>query len=133
MNIHEEVAKAILEGGDWWYGFEWYDEHELPEPMWRGFLSPKQVFHTLADPRFTVRKKKKYITINGIDVPEPVREPLEYGTVYWLVNLVCEDIREFEWEDSNSSDRLWLRNGLIHLSEEAAKAHYDALLKANNS
>ena len=131
MNIHEEIAHAILEGGDWWYGFEWYDEHELPKPMWRGFLSPKQIFHTLADPRFTIRKKKKYIHLNGVEVPEPVREPLKEGQIFYLADVIVIGVFDYTWHNTDDNQR-WLSRGLIHLNREDAETHIAALVEANN-
>ncbi|EJD6037747.1 hypothetical protein M0J18_RS04770 [Morganella morganii] len=72
------------------------------------------------------RLKPRFIDINGHQVPEPVREPLKIGQVYWLVRIHGA-IDSFEWEGDHACNA-WLERGLIHLTEEAAEAHRVALL-----
>jgi hypothetical protein len=79
------------------------------------------------------RIKPKTININGFEVPEPVREPLERGRVYFIVSVTsvnssdsCGYIKHF-WKD-DQSDRYWLQAGLIHLTPEASIQHTKALL-----
>ena len=72
--------------------------------------------------------QQKTININGYEVPEPCREHLKYGTGYYIPNISC-DIR-FEnttWLDDRLDDK-YLKLGLIHLTEEAAISHSEALL-----
>ena len=73
------------------------------------------------------RLKPNFIDISGHQVPEPVREPLERGTVYYLATVVMEQVNAYSWSDFDT-DRRWLERGLIHLTEEAAEAHIAALL-----
>lgn len=85
-------------------------------------------------PFFVLEKvAPRFITINGFEVPEPVREPLEMGEKYWLVLIapyqhpsptLCKD---YLWA-SDDFDRLWLERGLIHRAKEAAEKHAQALL-----
>ncbi|WFQ80486.1 hypothetical protein PXH59_04940 [Xenorhabdus sp. SF857] len=76
------------------------------------------------------RLKPRTIKIGDIEVPEPVREPLEEYTEYY-----CPDINTFGtsdadchlWDgDDNDKDRL--QNGLIHLDRESAELHARALI-----
>ena len=69
----------------------------------------------------------KYIVVNGVNVPEPVREPLECGQEYWLAGTSVGGPCVYHW-DGSFSDRCWLPLGLIHLTREAAQAHIDAML-----
>lgn len=69
----------------------------------------------------------KYIVVNGVNVPEPVRERLKAGQPYWLVDPSDETPPVLNWHD-NSSTKRWLSLGLIHLTEEAAQTHIDAML-----
>ena len=69
----------------------------------------------------------KFITVNGIQVPEPVREPLEKDQHYWLANPMQCYISEGLWTPTDTEIR-WLSLGLIHLTREAAQAHIDAML-----
>jgi len=74
------------------------------------------------------RVKPETITINGHEVPCPVREPLEKGQVYWCVAPDSDTYTDtFLWGDDDLDKRL-LRRGLIHLTKEAAVAHAEALL-----
>lgn len=68
------------------------------------------------------------LSVNGIEFPAPVREPLERGQEYfvaapteqggYVAELWCNDI----------VDTQWLKLGLIHLTAEAAAAHSRAML-----
>lgn len=71
------------------------------------------------------RIKQKTILINGYEVPEPVREPLSIDQPYYLITMVC--VIDTIWEDS-PNDKRRLKNGIIHLTKEAANIHRDAIL-----
>ena len=75
-------------------------------------------------------QKPKTININGYEVPEPCKEPLEEGTRYFYVNtgaLSCEGGGISTWLN-DFADRLRLQTGIIHLTREATKLHLKALL-----
>jgi hypothetical protein len=74
------------------------------------------------------RRKPRTININGFEVPEPVREPLEYGQEYYIPTIAGDLMVAalFAWYD-NDHDR-WLEKGIIHLTKEAAEIHAKALL-----
>ena len=78
------------------------------------------------------RRKPRTININGHEVPEPVRSPLIRGTTYHVPNLVnyggklSEDLL---WDD-DMLDHFSLNLGMVHLSEEAAIKHAEALLSS---
>ncbi|WP_026470077.1 hypothetical protein [Alkanindiges illinoisensis] len=74
------------------------------------------------------RIKPKTININGFEVPEPVRKPLDSGCEYWYVNHACEHGYGADNWDSNKFHRIRLRNGAVHLTQEAAELHARALL-----
>lgn len=73
-----------------------------------------------------VRRKPRTITVNGVEVPEPLREIVD-GQEYWLADVKegCSPCR-FYLEVPH--ERRWLRNGLCHATAEAAKAHREAML-----
>ncbi len=74
------------------------------------------------------RKKQKTININGFEVPEPVREPLPYGTEYYTIELCVDVLRlQYIWNNDRVDARL-LKAGIIHLTPEAAELHAKALL-----
>ena len=70
----------------------------------------------------------KTIRIGEYDVPEPVREPLENGATCWYPKLSNIDLIDGYIWCNDDTDMRMLSNGLIHLTEEAAKAHAEALL-----
>ena len=74
----------------------------------------------------------KYIVVNGVNVPEPVREPLEDKKEYWLASTSFGISHSYHWESTFGEIR-WLSLGLIHLTEEAAQTHIDAMLLPSRS
>lgn len=76
----------------------------------------------------SLRVMPRTITINGREVPEPLRVTPPDGTLYWTPNLLSEEgVDDYNWCD-DGSDKFWLQCGLIHLTREAAQAHTEALL-----
>ena len=69
----------------------------------------------------------KYIIVNGIQVPEPVRKPLKARQSYWLADCASGKPCQLNWHDDSHTDA-GLTRGLIHLTEQAAQAHIDAML-----
>ena len=70
----------------------------------------------------------KTIRIGEYDVPEPVREPLEKDTEYWIAHFSLEGLaNRFKWYSDKFDNRV-LKSGLIHLTKEAAVIHAEALL-----
>lgn len=75
--------------------------------------------------------KFSVITVNGVAVPEPLREAPPYGTTVWATSLAVEG------EASELTYRIWpvyqllLERGLLHLTEEAAIKHARALISAS--
>ena len=65
------------------------------------------------------------ILINGIKVPEPVREPLNIGDRYFVPDL-CGSFKS-QW-DNDATDRQRLRAGIIHIHGSSADIHRKALL-----
>jgi hypothetical protein len=75
-----------------------------------------------------VRRKQKTITVNGFEVPEPVRKALKKGVGYWIAFPSIPELAwDFQW-DGDIYDRHRLNHGLIHLTKEAAIAHAKAML-----
>ncbi len=86
-----------------------------------GHDNPKDIIGMWSDPPKTIR-------IGEYDVPEPVREPLEKDTEYWITNFSLEELAcSFKWYSDKFDNRV-LKNGLIHLTKEAAVIHAKALL-----
>ena len=101
-------------------GGVWLDEKS---PQW--FPNDKYRFKP-AEP--------KYIVVNGVNVPEPVRWGLEYECTYWVASIAEGEpfqIRAKTLEDTSMNR--WLSLGLIHPTREAAQAHIDAMLLPSRS
>ena len=111
-----EYAKDALETDkpwEWWEsacGGQYYVSLET-HPQWTE--------------NFKYRRKPRTILINGHEVPEPQRTPLKYGEEYWTLSLVC-GATSLRWED-DYTDFVYLKNGFVHLTKEAAEKHFNAL------
>lgn len=75
---------------------------------------------------------KPHIVINGFNVPEPVREPLSEGTMYYVPHLFSGRAEFYSWA-GDDVDHHFLRSGLVHLTGEAAIAHAQALISLTKS
>jgi hypothetical protein len=74
------------------------------------------------------RVKQKTIRIGDFDAPEPVRESLGVGDVYFMANIVATQLYQAaSWDDNNFDNQL-LKRGLVHLTAEAATLHAEALI-----
>ena len=109
-----EIAKTDKE---WWKHFEIKTLH---------FDAWSEMCNEVFFDNDEYRLKPLLIDINGHQVPEPVREPLQMGQKYWVADVTKWD-DEWYWNDDNR-DNLWLERGLIHLTKEAADIHIAALL-----
>ncbi|HCU0899336.1 Uncharacterised protein [Morganella morganii] len=109
-----EIAKTDKE---WWKHFEIKTLH---------FYAWSEMCNEVFFDNDEYRLKPRYIDINGHQVPEPVREPLEDDQEYWIADIRYA-VSVFNWEN-NDADNRWLERGIIHLTKEAAEAHSAALL-----
>jgi hypothetical protein len=111
-------------------------ETEAPWERWevRNIDDRKNIFVNLdRDPCWYLyceyRRKPKTININGFEVPEPERKALKNGTFYYFPSFHYEHYIFLTaiW-DSHESNLARLKNGLVHLTQEAAIQHAQALL-----
>ncbi|MBE8596816.1 hypothetical protein [Xenorhabdus sp. BG5] len=79
------------------------------------------------DPHLMYRLKPRTIKIGEYDVPEPVREPLEELTMYYIPDI-CGNYADAICWDGDEQDTIWLQRGLIHLDRESAELHAKALI-----
>jgi hypothetical protein len=71
--------------------------------------------------------REKGILINGYTIPEPVRE-IALGTTYYAAIVSWNTtIYSTVWKCTDV-EQTWLKNGLVHLTEDAAIEHIKALL-----
>lgn len=70
----------------------------------------------------------KTITVNGFEVPEPMREEPEHRQMVYLAHAAHFDFNlDFTWQRDNCAVN-WLSRGLIHSTKESAIAHAKAML-----
>lgn len=72
--------------------------------------------------------KPKTININGYEVPEPLQNAPEGGTMYWYPNTSDTHVAYSHYYSYYQYHVDRLVNGLVHLTQEAAQKHLDALL-----
>ncbi len=73
---------------------------------------------------------KRRITMAGVTFDAPETEAPEAGAKYWLVRLGTPSVCPKRWNDY-PDDHWGLFNGLIHLDEENAILHFQALREWN--
>lgn len=119
-----DILRAIADGEE----IEAFDDGE-----WYGVM-PRSAVHYIYDGTIPLRikPKTKTININGIEVPEPMREmPPEGTSVYWPGFGSESDDTHTESVDVGYYPTMLpdlLRKGLLHPTKEAATIHANALL-----
>ena len=105
-------------------------ETDMPWERWEFSCKNKEYSslqsHPLWHADVKYRRKPKVILINGHEVPEPCRTPLEIGDAYWTFTFFFAGVIEVYW-DGDSEDHNAFKNGFIHLTKEAAEKHFNAL------
>lgn len=120
-NLMAKAAEIAKTDKEWYRHFEQF-VYVAPETQKWVETGGAFVFNVNSE----YRLKPRYIDINGHKVPEPVRESLDDGQLYWVA-CVTYGATESKW-DGDRGDELWLESGLIHLNRESAEAHVAALL-----
>lgn len=77
------------------------------------------------------RIKKKTHTVNGFEVPEPEREPLQYGNMYYFISPGSEDWVAWDGWEGSPADLRRLERGLVFKSKKATIANAKAMCKVN--
>jgi hypothetical protein len=74
------------------------------------------------------RRQPKTITINGIEVPEPLKIKPVNIINYFVPSVYSHKLFDsFSWSGDQVDDRLFER-GIVHLTKEAAIKHAEALI-----
>lgn len=125
-HIHAELmlqyAQDAMETDEPWT--RWEIKH-LAEEEW----SPVKSYPAWYK-EFQYRRKPKMLSINGFEFPEPCRVAPEIGTKYYVAYLTQHrKVHSTSWGD-DLIDRHYLEIGFVHLTEEAATRHADAILSA---
>jgi hypothetical protein len=76
---------------------------------------------------FDWKIKPRTITINGYEVPEPIRVKPRLGDKYYIVFLPIDTVESYSFAD-NPTDNRWFKLGFLHKTREAAELHLEALL-----
>ncbi|MCC8463864.1 hypothetical protein [Photorhabdus bodei] len=76
------------------------------------------------------RRKLEIITVGKVSFPKPIDYELKEGQIYWVVDNRGTCYRQ-QWDD-NPSDIELLKSRQLHLTEEAAEQHAQAIAKINN-
>ena len=111
-----------------WLLWEFYDgyDYDIPkreEDRWHTCLAN---FGFCSNGKY--RRKPETFKINGFDVPEPVRQQLKDGQVYYTITMTNSDPISDAYWDGCPFDLRALKRGVIHLTREAAELHAKALL-----
>ncbi|WP_118984403.1 hypothetical protein [Photorhabdus sp. CRCIA-P01] len=77
-------------------------------------------------------RRKTEITVGKVSFPKPVDYELNNGDKYYSIidSMSYDECGPLIWFGDNI-DVLYLNNRCIHLTEEAAKQHVEALIKIN--
>ena len=129
-HVHAKMmALYALDAAETDKPWERWEEYRRSELI--GWISVNK--HPEWDDCTEYRRKPRTIHINGIEVPEPCREPLACDTKYYMPALVwsVDDLNGgwfgSEWGDDDI-DHTRLNSGIVHLTKEAAALHARALL-----
>lgn len=79
-----------------------------------------------ADTKYRI--KPRTITVNGFEVPEPMRIKPDEGFEYFVSTPSDSEMFYVATWDDDIHDERWFYRGLCHTTEEAAIAHAKAML-----
>ena len=111
-------------------------ETEAPWERWQYRREGQSEWNSMSDVPswgldYEYRRKPRVILINGIEVPEPLREKPEVGAKYWIPDIWDTEgdptSAAIHWKN-DGSDNGWFSIGICHLTKEAAELHAKALL-----
>ena len=95
-----------------------------------GFQDIKQFTATVYfDPRYEFRVAIKFFTIGEMQVPEAIQEAPAKGVQCFAPSILTEELsKSFKWK-SSTSDLMLMERGQVHLIQEHAEIHAQALIK----
>lgn len=117
---HAKILRAIADGKN---------VQSLNES---GHWADASLYELAIWPKLKYRVEPETITINGREVPEPVREPSP-SAEYWCVDLHSTMFTHRHDFYNDETLKYCLKLGLVHLTREAAIAHAEALLSFTRS
>jgi hypothetical protein len=118
-HIHAELMAQYAEDAK---------QHEKPWQLWQNYVSgtwENCENHPSWHSDSQYRRKPRTIKIGDIEVSEPCREAPEVGQKVWAIHPV-NHVEPFTWYSSKACYDA-LEGGFVHLTEEAAQQHYEAI------
>lgn len=126
-HVNAEILRAIADGKKVQYRHTASGEDWTLRGPWEDFdgKDVEVCWSLLASGPFVKwRIAPKTIKIGDVEVPEPCREAPERNTNYWTFTPYLGVVK-ISWSDT-CRDNLALKGGFVHLTEEAARQHYEA-------
>ena len=121
-----EYALAAQTSETPWENFEW---RKSENDDWRPATDVTMFY--LFYPTLQYRLKPKTIKIGDIDVPAPEKQPPMQSQQFWITSLNPNECKSDLWMNDFKPHTDLLKFGCVHLSEENAKIHSNALAKLN--
>lgn len=101
-----------------------------PYDTWDDVSNPLEF---IGDIGYELRIKPETLSINGHEVPCPVREPMEVGTEYWRVALEAPGLCAMKIWGEDQYDALYLERRIAHIRVSDCEKHAEALLSFTRS
>ena len=119
-HVNAEILRAIADGKK-------VQHRDAVTGTWKDFdvKSVEACMNLLAPGEMVWRIAPKTIKIGDCEVPAPCREAPRAGEAVWVVNPITK-VASFYWNCTEAC-YLVLNDGFVHLSEEAARQHYEAI------
>jgi hypothetical protein len=122
-----EILRAIADGKKVQYRNSTSVKDWIQHGPWQDFDARyvEACSDLLASGRLQWRIAPKTVKIGEHEVPEPCRAPLEPGRKFWVVTPFG-GAAHFTWDGTKPCYDA-LEGGFVHLTEKAARQHYEAI------
>ena len=126
-HTNSEILRAIADGKKVQYRDVMRGEDWARTGPWKDFdvSSIEACWNLLAPGKHQWRVAPKTVKIGDVEVPEPCRVAPEVGKTFWTVSPFT-GVVDFVWDGSKACYGA-LDDGFVHLTEEAARQHYEAI------
>ena len=121
-HVNAEILRAIADGEK----VQYRNTTTVENCNWKDFEVSEACSSMLTGtPVLEWRIAPKAVKIGDFEVPEPCRKVPEIGQKIWVVDPFCH-FTEFAWNGNKACHKA-LNDGFVHLTEEAARQHYEAI------
>ena len=126
-HVNAEILRAIADGKKVQYRLTAINIDGIQRSSWEGFdvKNVEACCNLLAPGTAEWRIAPTTIKIGDVEVQEPCREAPKVGQKFWTVSPFT-GVVDFVWDGSKACHQA-LDGGFVHLTEEAAKQHYEAI------